>query len=399
MVDFKMPFCYNKPKLYKGWDIMNFEGLKKYIDALPTVYDVKSCDVSVRYKHKEVFRHSIGFSDLDCTKPTTPTDLQWVYSMTKVITTTAVMRLIIRGELQMNDKVSKYLPEYENLTVKTADGIKPATKPLLVWHLFAMRSGMNYNLSAPSIKEALANGKLSTRELVAAMAKEPLGFEPGDSYCYSLSHDVLAAVAEVVSGKSYYEFLCDELFIPLGMKDTGFKPTDEQKKRFTTMWLFDPKRFVCKPMECKCVYNLSPEYESGGAGLFTTVDDYMKVIDALANGGIAENGYEVLSKEGIAKLTEVTSKDDEILGGGKHAYKYGHGVRVMVKPDFPGEESLSPVGEFGWDGAAAAYNLIDPINNIAIVFMTQTHSFGKSYVEIQPQIRNRVYMSLGLDKK
>ncbi len=377
---------------------MNFDGLKKYLESLPYVYDIKACDVAVRYKHKEVFRHSIGFSDVEGTKPTAPTDLQWIYSMTKVITCTAVMRLVMRGELDLNDKVSKYLPEYENLTINTDEGVKPATKPLLVWHLFSMRSGMNYNLDAPSIKEAIAKGELSTRELVAAMAKEPLSFEPGDSYAYSLSHDVLAAIAEVISGKSYYEFLCDELFIPLGMKDTGFKPTDEQKKRFTTMWIMDPSRFTCSPMECKCVYNLSPEYESGGAGLFTTTDDYMKVIDALANGGIAENGYEVLSKEGIAKLTEITSKDGEILGAGKHAYKYGHGVRVMVNPSLPGEESLSPVGEFGWDGAAASYNLVDPINNIAVVFITQTHGFGRAFVEIQPQIRNRVYVALGLDK-
>lgn len=393
-----MLFCYNKPKFYKGWDIMNFEGLKKYIDALPAVYDVKSCDVSVRYKHKEVFRHSIGYSDVECTKPTAPTDLQWIYSMTKVITTTAVMRLVMRGELSTDDKVSKYLPEFENLTVKTADGIKNATKPMLIWHLFAMRSGLNYNLSTPSIKEALANNKLTTRELVAAMAKEPLEFEPGDGYYYSLSHDVLAAVAEVVTGKSFYEFLCDEMFIPLGMTDTGFKPNEEQKKRFTTMWLVDPKRFVCNPMECKCVFNLSSEYESGGAGLFTTTDDYMKVIDALANGGIAENGYEVLCQKGIEKLTEITTKDNEPPLG-KVGYKYGHGVRVMVDPEAAGNESLSPIGEFGWDGAASAYNLIDPINNIAIVFMTQIHGFGRSYVEIQPQIRNRVYMSLGLDKK
>ncbi len=376
---------------------MNFEGLKNYLDALPAAYGVPACDMAVRYKHKEVFRHSVGFSDNKGTKTVSPKDLQWMYSMTKVITCTALLRLVERGELNVNDKVSKYLPEYANLTVKTESGIVPAKNELLVKHLFGMRSGMNYDLDAPNLSLARKNKNASTREIVAAMANDPLQFEPGENYLYSLSHDVLAAIAEVITNKSFYEFLCDELFTPLGMTDTGFHPTDEQKKRFTTMWIYDPYRFKCTEIECKCRFCLSDKYESGGAGLFSTNDDYMKVIDALANDGIAENGYRVLGEKGLKLLTTITTGDAD-TNPTRPGYKYGYGVRVMTDPDFPGQEGLSPVGEFGWDGAAASYNLIDPINNIAVVFTTHIHSFDRSYCEIQPQLRNRVYVALGLDK-
>ena len=365
---------------------MDFSFLKNYMDSLYDTYGIISCDLAVNYKHKQVFRYSIGEAKKD--------DLQWLYSMSKVITCTALMRLVERGELRLNDKVSDYLPEYADLYVKTKDGVKKAENDLLIWHLFGMRSGMTYDLWSSELKKARENENATTRELVAAMAKEPLLFEPGTAYNYSLSHDVLAAVAEVITGKTFHEFLKDEIFTPLGMTDIGFHPTEEDMKRFAKQYMYDGYKFKCNEYPKTCAYRLSEKYESGGAGLFATNDEYMKVLDALANGGKAENGYQLLKPETIDILRKPTMSDSEVFD--KVGYRYAHGVRVMTNKEVG--QSLSPLGEFGWDGAAASYGMVDTENNISIVFTTHVLGFGRSYSEIHPQLRNRVYIGLGLDK-
>ena len=274
------------------------------------------------------------------------------------------------------------------------DGVKKAQNDLLIWHLFGMRSGMTYDLWSSELKKARENENATTRELVAAMAKEPLLFEPGTAYNYSLSHDVLAAVAEVITGKTFHEFLKDEIFTPLGMTDIGFHPTEEDMKRFAKQYMYDGYKFKCNEYPKTCAYRLSEKYESGGAGLFATNDEYMKVLDALANGGKAENGYQLLKPETIDILRKPTMSVAEAFG--KVGYRYAHGVRVMTNKEEG--QSLSPLGEFGWDGAAASYGMVDTENNISLVFTTHVLGFGRCYSEIHPQLRNRVYIGLGLDK-
>ena len=175
------------------------------------------------------------------------------------------------------------------------------------------------------------------------------------------------------------------------MNNTVFSPTEEQFKKASAQYLYDPYRFKCLPTESGCAYRLSDNYESGGAGLFTTNDDYMKVIDALANYGVAENGYQVLKPETIDLMRENQQTPAE-LPYMKPGYTYAYGVRVMQNKVLG--ESLSPVGEFGWDGAACSYCLADTENNLAVVFTTNILGFGKCYSEIHPHIRNLVYLGL-----
>ena len=154
-----------------------------------------------------------------------------------------------------------------------------------------------------------------------------------------------------------------------------------------------PKVFVSRT-NVGIVKRLSEKYESGGAGLFATNDEYMKVLDALANGGKAENGYQLLKPETIDILRKPTMSDSEVFN--KVGYRYAHGVRVMTNKEVG--QSLSPLGEFGWDGAAASYGMVDTENNISLVFTTHILGFGRCYSEIHPQLRNRVYIGLGIDK-
>lgn len=376
---------------------MDFSKLTAYVDTLWS-FGIPSFDISVHYNQNEVYRHSFGFADLQKQQPVTPQNMQWMYSMSKVITCTGVMRLIERGELHLDDKVSDYLPEYEHLTVRKGNEVVPAQNPLLIRHLFAMRSGMNYNLDSPPLHAARMNHNAGTRELVAAMAREPLDFEPGTKYQYSLSHDVLAAVAEVITGKSFYNFLNDELFLPLGMKDIGYHPTANQLSRFTQPYDYNWDELTVIPRDFSCPYQLSDRYESGGAGLFCTVDEYMKLIDALAGGGTAANGYHVLKRETIDLMrTNQQTKSDGNGGFIKPGYGYGFGVRTMI--DKKAGNSWGSIGEFGWDGAASSYCMVDPDLGISAMYAVHIMGFGLSYNIIQPNIRNYIYEGLGLAKK
>lgn len=151
--------------------------------------------------------------------------LWWIFSATKVITCTAAMRLVEEGRLKLTDKVSDYLPAFGSLTVRQKDGtIVPATEPMRIVHLFTMTGGMDYDLNAPEITNAIAAGHTDTVSLCSAMASRPLWFEPGTHYQYSLCHDVLAAVVEVITEMKFSDYLRELMFEPLGMADTASAP-------------------------------------------------------------------------------------------------------------------------------------------------------------------------------
>lgn len=372
---------------------MNFEKLDRFFDYVE-MFDLKGSDLAVYRNHEEVYRRKYGFRDAAMTEPVTENDIYWLYSMTKPITATAVLRLVERGELSMDDEVAKYLPEFAEVTVRDGETVRPAKTKMLIRHLFCMRSGMDYDLCSPPLAEVKKNKNATTREVVAAMAKQPLLFDPGENYAYGLSLDVLAAVAEVITGKTYLQFLTDELFEPLGIKNMGFHPTDEQRKSFTQRWMYLPDINRVKAADYINLppYCLTEKFESGGAGLFATLDDYIKILDALACGGVAKNGYRVLKPETVELMRTNMQHDGCLLCAHKQGYGYGCGVRVMLDP--AADKSRGPIGEFGWDGAEASYNFVDPEKNIAVVFTTQTACYGPAYFMMHAEIRNLVYDAL-----
>ena len=133
---------------------MDFTRLEKYLNALNAVYDFRAFDLNVRQNGKEIYRYLYGCTDANETRPASRDDLQWLYSMSKVITCVGALRLVERGLLGLDDPVHKYLPEYRDITVKRGDIIEKAKNTMLVRHLFAMRSGLDYNLMTPALKKA-----------------------------------------------------------------------------------------------------------------------------------------------------------------------------------------------------------------------------------------------------
>lgn len=370
-----------------------FDQLTTFLDSLADRYGIPGCDCAVAKDGQVIYRHSAGFSDPDGMIPVSPRDTYWIYSATKLFTCTAAMRLVEEGRLNLNAPVSQYLPEFRELTWMDADGtVRAVKKTLLVRNLMNMTGGLDYDLTRPALVEAMRDENASTRTIVAALAKEPLRFEPGDHFLYSLCHDVLGAVIEVVSGKRLSDYIRQTIIDPLGMKDTTFHPTQEQLSRRSTQYAHLDLQGNRKVIYQDNHFQLTKAYDSGGAGLLSTVDDYILLAAALSCGGVGANGYRVLNPESIRlmasdQLNAAQRKDFLARSAAAKGYSYGLGVRVLV-------ENLGndvPLGEFGWDGAAGAYVLVDPVNRIAMYYAQQVCQSYLTYQYLHPQLRDTLY--------
>lgn len=373
----------------------DFSKLRDFIDSLEEA-DINLCGIEVRQGHDILLRHFAGYADAEKQVKLGNDHLYWLFSCTKVITCLAAMRLVEEGRLGLYDTLDKYLPEFSEMQVKTKDGTKTAENRIRIIDLFTMSAGFSYDFCSPDFLEARKNQKATTRELISVLSRRPLEFEPATDYKYSLCHDVLAAVIEVVCGMTYGEYLDEIMFTPLGIKNMGFYPTPEQEKRFAIQYVHDPVFCKAVSRSPKNDFRLSNAYESGGAGLFSNLSDYSKIIDAVANGGIAENGYRLLKEETVAMLGVNRLKTEAQFKSYTQSprwWGYGYGLcgRVMMNPI--ASLSKSSVGEFGWDGAACSYALIDPSERLS-VFLT-SHVFGSYMFErVHPYVRNLVYEAI-----
>lgn len=374
---------------------MNTDKLDRFLDEMPQ-RGIPGCDLSVTRDGHEVYRRAAGFADAEMKRPIDSSTLYWIFSASKILTCTAAMRLVEEGRLSLSDKVSDYLPSFAQLTIRQKDGsIVPAAEPMRVLHLFTMTGGMDYDMTAPAIVEAAAQPGANTLSICSAMAATPLHFEPGTHYRYSLCHDVLAAIVEVVTGMKFSEYLRELMFEPLGMRETGFRPSEAQLPRFAQPFEYNNADGSVKPIPIRNQFILGPDYDSGGAGIFTCVDDYMKVITTLACGGTTADGYSLLHPDTIAemevnRLCPAAWKD--FVAGRLYGYGWGLCGRVHVNP--VRSLSRSSVGEFGWDGAQAAFSMVDRKTRTALYFGTQVANCNYAYNVLHPTLRNLVFEML-----
>ena len=389
---------------------MSFEKLTDYLEGLEEKYGVPACDCIVTKNHEVVYRHLTGHFDYEKMIPLRDDCLYRLFSATKVVTMTAAMQLIEKGKLGLYDELTDYIPEFGKL--KVADEFKfefplhwptnddpchLAHNSIRIIDLMTMTAGMNYNTMAPELMELKekTNNEASTLEVVKEMAKMPLLHDPRTRYGYSLAHDIIAAVIEVVTGLKFSEYLKKNIFEPLGVSDFYFTIDEEVKKRVPAMYAGEFGTTNIKPDDGVQAdsFKITKNYESGGAGLIASVEAYSVFIDALANDGVAKNGNRILSHDSIklfmTPYTTGTMQEDFDMSG-KVGYSYGLGVRVLTDKS----ASRSPLGEFGWDGAAGAYVLADPINKISIFYAQHIMGFPIVYSEIHPQIRDLVYEEL-----
>lgn len=375
---------------------MNYDKITEYLDSI-LEKGIPSYDCIILKNHEVVYRHMNGYSDINKTKPVADNQLYMIFSMTKIQTMVSIMQLEEQGKVSLEDEVSKYLPAYKNLKVKKlingVEEVVDATSPLTVRKLVSMQSGLDYNLDREGIVRVLKEkgNSATTQEIVNAFVETPLNFEPGEHFCYSLSHDVAAAVVEAVSGMKFSDYLKKNIWEPVGMKNTFFAKGDNSDvERLAQQYLNTDS---INPMEQTCNYQLSDAYESGGAGLISCTEDYGLLASTLASGGITKEGIRILKPETVEmfKCNQLsdTGREDIANTMGRLGYGYSYGMQVFMEPEK--FNSPAPVGVFGWDGAAGSCTIMDTASKMSLVLMTHVRNCGWMYSEVHPMLRDLLF--------
>lgn len=390
---------------------MDFSKLKNCMDEIVEKYNTPSVDCIVYKDHEILYRYFTGFSDVENGKKMDGTELYLIFSMTKMLTCTAALQLFEQNKFHMDDPLYKYMPEFKKMRLsdkdfdtnesrKIASGEAIggsggssydgyAKNPITIKDLFTMSAGLDYVLDDEGITSSLKAGKDSTRELVGVMSYKVLGFEPGTRFRYSLCHDVLGALIEIWSGQNLGEYMKKNIFEPLNMKNTFFGVTKDEAllKRMAALYTLTKDKEL-KRLPLKCAYNISENYQSGGAGLTSCCEDYAAFLDALACGGIGKTGERILKSETISlmKTNQLKGKQFDDFYKMRPGYGYGFGVRTHL--DKSDSASKSPIGEFGWDGAAGGFSMVDTDNKLSLTYFQHNLSWD---LKIQSDLRNALY--------
>ncbi len=350
-----------------------------------------------------------GMADREAGKPMATDAIFRICSMTKAITSTAVMMLYEQGRFMLEDPVSKYLPEFKNpkVLVKPASGQPytiPATREITILDLLRHTSGLTYNWNADLGQKyddaGVAHGLLqydgTIADSVKALAAQPLLFNPGERWEYSLSIDVLGRLVEVVSGEPLDVFLRTHLFEPLGMKDTYFYlPGDKVPRLATAYTYYDDKglqRFPDTPIK-DGTFIYSADYPtngpkklfSGGGGLCSTAMDYARFCQMMLNGGKL-GGARILSRKSVELMT--TDRMGSVKTGGDFGFGIGFGISGAQGPI----QELGTPGEYSWGGFFYTSFSIDPKEDMIVIFMAQLHPTGD--LPLDRQVHLLAYQAL-----
>ncbi len=345
---------------------------------------------------------AVGVRDPATKAPMTKDSIFRIYSMSKPITSVAAMALLEDGRFSLADPVSKYIPQLGDLKVGVekagADGkptleLVPAQRPITIQDLFRHTSGLTYGFFGTGlVKKMYVDGKVwndypSNAELVERLAKLPLAYQPGTTWDYSHSTDVLGRLVEVIAGQTLYQFKKERLLDPLGMKDTSFYVTDTSKQSRIVEPFPDDRT-----IGIDAVFNdprVAQAWESGGGGMVSTAMDYARFCQMVLNGGTLD-GKRILGPKTVAfmgsdQLGSITGP--LYLPGAGYGFGLGFAVRkdAGVSP-FPGS-----VGELNWGGAGGTYFWIDPKEDMFVVFMMQS---PKQRVYYRALLKDMVYAAV-----
>jgi CubicO group peptidase (beta-lactamase class C family) len=344
---------------------------------------------------------AVGWRDIGRDAPMETDTLFRIASMTKAVTSVAVMQLYESGALMLTDPVSTYLPAFatmEVLTPPTGGGteyaLEPARRPITIRHLLTHTSGLSYRFLssaqlAPRYLEAGITDGLSQTdgtigEMVDRLAELPLAHQPGERFTYALGVDVLGRVIEVITGETLAEYMAAEIFEPIGMVDTGFFTGAADANRFASVYTPHDDGLV-KVSERPVVssdgrtiysngypYDGPQTYYSGGAGLSSTISDYARFLQALLNGGELDGGR-ILGRRTVQLMTR-----DHLAGIGvpDAGQQFGLGFSISMDPGLTGGPRSA--GAFGWLGFFNTVYWVDPEEQLVAIIMTQLYPNGGS---------------------
>lgn len=367
-------------------------GMQAFVDR----HEVSGIVTLLARDGKVVDVHAVGLQDVASNRPMKTDTIFRIASMSKPITSVAVMMLLEEGRLQLTDPISRFIPSFKDMKVVTKNdaGVEttvPARRPITIRDLLTHRSGLTYGfIDRGTVGDAyrkggVSDGLTSTEgtigENVDRLAQVPLVSQPGAEYHYSLGVDVLGRLVEVVSGTTFEVFLRDRIFKPLQMVDTGFAVAEDQWSRFATVYspdpggntvrpMKDPETFGTTNMSPMAFYKMPKKYFSGGAGLVSTAQDYARFAQMLLNGGELD-GVRLLSPKTIELMTTSHTSDLPAGSAGGPGANFGLGFRVAT--DLGATQTLGSAGSYGWSGIYGTTFWVDPQEKFVAIMMVQRY--------------------------
>jgi len=342
--------------------------------------EITASNVALVFKDGKVIYHNIENSMAPNGKPIYNNSVFPLWSMSKPITIVAMMQLYEEGLINFEDKLSKYIPEFKNLKCKGQNGIYECKNDLTLFHLMTHRSGYSYYDNPQFFTSTLKYDNL--KDFASDVANHPVEFEPGSNYLYGINMAILGRVVEVVTKKTFHEYLKEKIFDPLKMDETKFYLTKSDRDRFQPLYINNGsiKGFTNTLDELS--YDINNKAYFGGEGLVSTLDDYSNFCQMLLNRGSFE-GKKIISQESISMMTKAYSKIEN------DPFDYGFSFFVLRDPDLDGTNSSK--GIYGWSGYHNTHFWIDPEKKLFGLFMTRAREFSSV---IQKEFRRAVYSSL-----
>jgi CubicO group peptidase (beta-lactamase class C family) len=383
--------------------------LERYVDdgRLPGFH------VVVSRRGKVAHQHLYGMRDLEASLPVTSDTMYRIYSMTKPITSVALMMLVEEGKLLLSDPVSSFIPSFGATRVWRGGSVlkpitEPMTEPMLVWHLLSHTAGLTYGFLYHSPVDDIyrRNGfewgvpkGFTLEQACDHWASLPLLFQPGTEWNYSVATDVVGRIVEVVSGQSLDEFFAQRILAPLGMHSTGFFATQEQQNRLAALYQPDPATRLAKRLDTmgRAVTH-RPSFLSGGGGLVSSAHDYHRFMMMLANGGELD-GVRLLAPQTVDLMTmnqlpgnaDISQFGRPIdLENAYDGFGFGLGFSVLVDP--AAAKLHGSLGDYGWGGAASTTFWLDKVMQLSVAFYTQL--LPSSTWPLRPYLRSLVYQTL-----
>ena len=361
----------------------------------------------------EIYSGKVGYSNIETKEPVLDNTIYRIWSMTKPVVAVAALQLLEQNKIQLDDLVTKYLPEFSNLKVlknidSSIDDVEDLRINPTIKDLFLHTAGFSYNFLADPVGKKYDNIKLfhsdttTLEEEIKKLAKVPLLYQPKSKWVYSVSMDVLGRIVEVVLNDTLQNILQKNIFDPLEMHETKFTVPLDSEYRLMHTYEFDQEnsKLQCQKIEPQKIGNYKyPLYEKnyarGGHGLFSTISDY-SIFARMLHTGKSINGHKILNEKTLSLMSTNALDDslfpieipsigmvrDENYVNDLRAYGWGLGCRTLLDPSK--NNNLGSPGEFGWAGAAATYFLVDNSKEMTALVMTQV-------LNASPELKNDFY--------
>lgn len=380
----------------KGVNALNLQEYKTTVDRI-IQEEIEAGRIAgacalVLLKGGELYAGASGYADLEKKIPMKRDTIFRLFSLTKPITSAAVMLLAERGLLELSDPLSRYLPQFAGMQVWKGPGrIEKASREITLWDLMNMLSGITGpgGVTEPGLEmekiyreligRRLCGERVDTQEYLRRIAEVPLLNQPGEKWMYGLSADVLGGVVEIVSDMRFGDFLQKELFTPLDMPDTGFFVPVEKRGRLAQIYQWNAEGQRLLPYTGCFLgeyYGEDVAFESGGAGLASTVDDYSHFACMMLQKG-SWKGRRILGKRTVEFMTQNRLSPAQLADFNWDALRgYGYGCLMRVLTDQTALRANASPGEYGWDGWTGTYVSMSPADELAVLYFIQRCGAG-----------------------